>query len=152
MTDPAAGLPGFRERWPWRGGDLQTVRNILTPPRVRLDDVATRTLTFPMDDGTGDILNGELHEPEETGRPLVVLIHGLTGCFDSEYIRVSARFWLGRGHPVLRVNLRAAGTDQCALPGAVLRRSDAGSGGAVRGVAGGDAGPRDSHYRLFARR
>ena len=102
-------LPDFRERWPWRGGDLQTVRNILLPPRVRFDGAATRTLIFPMDDGTGDILNGALHEPLEGSAPLIVLIHGLTGCFDSEYIRVSARYWLGRGHPVLRVNLRAAG-------------------------------------------
>lgn len=62
-----------------------------------------------MADGTGDILNGELHGPTGPGKPLVVLIHGLTGCFDSEYIRASAAWWLDLGYPVLRVNLRAAG-------------------------------------------
>jgi len=39
----------------------------------------------------------------------VVLIHGLTGCEDSVYMIASARFWLGRGHAVLRLNLRGAG-------------------------------------------
>ena len=112
MTDqpqPSPGLPAFRERWPWRGGDLQTIRNVLRPPQVDFSQVSTRTLTFPMADGTGDILNGELHEPAQTSKPLVVLIHGLTGCFDSDYIRASAAYWLGQGYPALRVNLRAAG-------------------------------------------
>ena len=39
----------------------------------------------------------------------MVLIHGLTGCEDSLYIRTSARHLLGLGWPVLRLNLRGAG-------------------------------------------
>ena len=46
---------------------------------------------------------------DQSRRPLIVLIHGLTGCQDSDYILNSARFWLDREHPVLRLNLRGAG-------------------------------------------
>jgi hypothetical protein len=38
----------------------------------------------------------------------VVLIHGLSGCEDSIYVRASARFWLSLGYPVLRLNLRGS--------------------------------------------
>jgi predicted alpha/beta-fold hydrolase len=108
VTDDAS-LPAFRERWPWRGGDLQTIRNLIRQPAVDFG-ADTRTLTFPMADGTGDILNGVLHEGKDRAKPLVVLIHGLTGCFDSEYIRASAGWWLSCGFSALRVNLRAAGS------------------------------------------
>jgi predicted alpha/beta-fold hydrolase len=39
----------------------------------------------------------------------VVLVHGLSGSEDSVYMQLSARHWLARGHPVLRLNLRGAG-------------------------------------------
>lgn len=39
----------------------------------------------------------------------MVLVHGLTGCEDSAYIRASAARLLGARHPVLRLNLRGAG-------------------------------------------
>jgi predicted alpha/beta-fold hydrolase len=38
-----------------------------------------------------------------------LVIHGLTGCEDSFYVRRSAVELLRRGHPVARVNLRGAG-------------------------------------------
>jgi predicted alpha/beta-fold hydrolase len=41
--------------------------------------------------------------------PLIVLIHGLTGCEDSTYVRRAAHFHLLRGRTVLRLNLRGAG-------------------------------------------
>ena len=101
-------FPGFAPRFPWWGADLQTVRNALfAPPRL---DGAGEALAFPTGDGTGDALSGRLHRPRApSGRPLAVLIHGLTGCADSAYVRASAAFFLARGHPVLRLNLRGAG-------------------------------------------
>jgi uncharacterized protein len=42
-------------------------------------------------------------------RPLVVLIHGLTGFEDSFYLRNTASHLLERGFPVVRLNLRGAG-------------------------------------------
>lgn len=42
-------------------------------------------------------------------RPLVILIHGLTGCQDSLYMLCSAALFLTAGYPVLRLSLRGAG-------------------------------------------
>lgn len=104
----AGEFPEFAPRFPWWGGDLQTVRNALFAP-PRLAD-AGEALEFPMADRTGDALSGRLHLPRErSARPLAVLIHGLTGCADSAYVRASAAFFLARGHPALRLNLRGAG-------------------------------------------
>lgn len=104
-----AGTAPFRPRFPWLTGDLQTVRNMIVRPRPGFADAPAERLIFPMDDGTGDSLLGELHAPRRPARPLVVLIHGLTGCAESFYVLASARALLDRGFPVLRLNLRGAG-------------------------------------------
>ena len=68
-------------------------------------------ICFPMADRTGDILLGMLDRPAEriAGRPLAILVHGLTGCEDSVYILSAARHLLDLGYPVLRLNVRGAG-------------------------------------------
>ena len=105
--------PTFAARAPWWGGDLQTVRNALLP-RPRLPGGAGERLEFPTSDGAGDRLLARFHKGDP-GRPLALLIHGLTGCEDSVYVRASAAHLLDRGHPVLRLNLRGAGPsrDSC---------------------------------------
>lgn len=103
-------LPAFRPRAPWLGADLQTLRNYVRRPRPSLTAFRSERLRLPMADGMGDVLVATLSRPAASHRrPLVLLIHGLTGCEDSVYMRASARFWLKRGHPVLRLNLRGAG-------------------------------------------
>ena len=63
-----------------------------------------------MSDESGDRLVARLQSPfDGLRRPMVVLIHGLTGCEDSQYMRTSARHFLGLGYRVLRLNLRGAG-------------------------------------------
>jgi len=108
---PARAYPRFLARPPWWGGDLQTIRNYLRQPTIALDPYPAEPLEFPMADGSGDTLVATLNRPlaPESPRPLVILIHGLTGCEASTYMRASARHLLGRGHPVLRLNLRGAG-------------------------------------------
>ncbi|MGE5767345.1 MAG: YheT family hydrolase [Bacteroidota bacterium] len=103
--DPAA----FRPRFPWLGGDLQTLRNVLRRPRHDLAPWPAERLVLPLRDGSGDRLVGSLHRSGKGAPGLVVLLHGLTGCEDSLYIRASAAFWLRRGRDVLRLNLRGAG-------------------------------------------
>jgi predicted alpha/beta-fold hydrolase len=103
-------VPRFVPKLPWLGGDLQTVRNFLRPPGDILAPWPGERMTFAMKDETGDELTGLLHRPsEERGRPLVLLLHGLTGSEESSYLRVSARELLQEGYPVLRLNWRGAG-------------------------------------------
>jgi predicted alpha/beta-fold hydrolase len=106
-------MPPFRSRAPWWGGDLQTMRNTLTPLKPSLGAFRSERLRLPMADGMGDVLVASLSHPAAAAaRPLVVLIHGLAGSEDSVYMRASARFWLRRGHAVLRLNLRGAGASR----------------------------------------
>ncbi len=103
-------FPAFKAAFPWIGGDLQTIKNTISwsPPRFALERQSR--LTFPMNDGTGDELQGLLDEPQETTNlPLLVLVHGLTGCEESRNIMTSAWHYLSEGFPVLRLNLRGAG-------------------------------------------
>jgi predicted alpha/beta-fold hydrolase len=101
-------FPPFRPRPPWLGPDLQTVRNYLRRPVSDLSAFAAERLDFPMADG--DRLLGELNVPDDPQtKPLIVLVHGLTGCATGTYMLVSARHLLGQGYPVLRLNLRGAG-------------------------------------------
>lgn len=106
----AADPPRFRPRFPWMNGDLQTLRNMIVRPRPSFADAPSRRLVFAMEDGTGDALLGELHQPKRAdARPLAVLVHGLTGCSESFYVLSTARHLLDLGIPVLRLNLRGAG-------------------------------------------
>ena len=106
----ALAFAPFRARAPWWGADLQTVRNYLRP-HAPLDGHAEERLVLPLGDGTGDRLSAALNRPAApiAGRPLVILIHGLTGDEMSVYMRRSAGHLLAQGYPVLRINLRGAG-------------------------------------------
>ena len=106
----APPFPAFRPAFPWIGGDLQTVKNTLhwTAPHF-VPERQTR-LALPLNDGSGDALLGLLDRPPaDTGLPLLILIHGLTGCEASRNIMTSASHFVSTGFPVLRLNLRGAG-------------------------------------------
>lgn len=101
-------LPPFRPRLPWLGGDLQTVRNMLLRVSPDLSPWPAERLYLAMADG--DRLWASLHRPEVgRGRPLAVLVHGLSGSEESIHVRATARHLLQRGFPVVRLNLRGAG-------------------------------------------
>lgn len=103
-------LPPFRPLPLWRGGDLQTLRNWIRPPKDDLDRWPGEGHVITCNDGSGDRLIAKLHHPAQAGkRPLVLLVHGLSGSEDSYYIRVSASHLLAAGYPVMRLNLRGAG-------------------------------------------
>lgn len=109
MVSPG-DFPSFRQRWPWIGGDLQTLRNFLLRSTADLSRWPSQRLHLPLGDGSGDQLAAMLHRPESDGaKPLALLIHGLTGCEDSRHIRASAAALLAQGYPVVRLNLRGAG-------------------------------------------
>jgi uncharacterized protein len=103
----------FRPRFPWRGRDAQTLRNFFNGPRPSIRDRSDERLTFIMPDsdgGEGDRLTGALSRPNErrAGRPLIILIHGLSGCEESAYMLESAQYFRAIGYPVLRLNLRGS--------------------------------------------
>lgn len=109
-TAAASHCPAFRPRLPWIGADLQTLRDVLIPGDDPYMPHHSRSLEFPMPDGSGDRLSGILEQPgTPRGRPLAVLVHGLTGCSESRYLRRAAGRLLAAGFPVLRLNLRGAG-------------------------------------------
>jgi predicted alpha/beta-fold hydrolase len=102
----AASFPAFVPRPPWLTADLQTLRNFLRRTWYDLAPWPETRLELAMADG--DRLLGHLHTPERA-RATVVLIHGLTGCADSTYVRATAHHLLSAGYAVLRLNLRGAG-------------------------------------------
>lgn len=102
--------PGFSPRRPWWGGDLQTLRNYALQARNALPLQNGERLIVPLEDGTGDHMVAALNRPANAGnRPLVVLVHGISGSENSCYMTVAATFFLARNYPVLRVNQRGAG-------------------------------------------
>lgn len=105
-------FPGFKAGAPWWGGHLQTIAGALPTASPRdLDRYPGKRLFAPVLDGTGDTMVAMLHRPisSDTGRCLVLLIHGVSGSEDSSYILRSAIYFLNLGYPVLRANLRGAG-------------------------------------------
>ena len=110
IVRPEVAFPEFHPRLPWWSGDLQTCRNHLAGRPVNLAEFESRRLQLPTSDGSGDYQQAVLSLP--TGgaiRPLLLLLHGLSGSEDSYYLRASARYFLNHGYPVLRINLRGAG-------------------------------------------
>jgi predicted alpha/beta-fold hydrolase len=106
----ALAVPPFRQRFPWLGADLQTIRNLVAPSHPGPPGDGERLL-LPI--SGGDRLAARLDRPEDDGRrPLVVLVHGLTGSEASINVRAAAGRLHAEGWPVLRLNLRGAGPSQ----------------------------------------
>jgi predicted alpha/beta-fold hydrolase len=112
-------LPPFRPRFPWWGGDLQTLASFMRPPRKDLAPHTSERLTVDLRDGTGDRLACTLDHPSvpAEGKPLTILVHGLTGSQESSYMISMARRLLDAGERVLRLNLRGAGPSRATCGG-----------------------------------
>ena len=95
----------FEERAPWIGPDLQTLRNFLLPqPRIETTSISIK---LPMSDG--DILVASLNmSADPPKRPLIILVHGLTGSENSVNIISAANYLVQKSWRVLRLNLRGA--------------------------------------------
>ncbi|MDJ0683310.1 MAG: alpha/beta fold hydrolase [Alphaproteobacteria bacterium] len=100
---------GFDPAWPWLTGDLQTIRNAVVHNLFKrpVPAVQSERIELPTAGGA-DRLVGALSEGVE-GWPLAVLVHGLTGCSESIYLRRTGQELSQAGYPVLRLNLRGAG-------------------------------------------
>ena len=107
------GMPSFRQRLPWLGGDLQTLRDTLRPVRLPSDrgeaiEIAVPALPSGMA-GSGHLL-ALFDRPQNTrqARGLVLLLHGLGGSSRREGLRRMACALQTAGFAVLRLNLRGA--------------------------------------------
>ena len=102
-------LPQFRPRAPWLSSDLQTMRNYFVRPFGGVPpNLEGERLYLEMRDGSGDRLAATLNQ-NVAAAPLVVLIHGITGCETSSHMIITSRYLHGLGYAVLRLNLRGAG-------------------------------------------
>ena len=103
-------FPAFKAAFPWYGGDLQTIKNNLVWGAPNFPPERQTRVALPVNDGSGDVLLGLLDRPAQpTHLPLLILIHGLTGCEGSRNIMMSAAHFVSQGFTVLRLNLRGAG-------------------------------------------
>ncbi len=100
----------FKEKPPWWGGDLQTIRNFLCAGNTTLPG-NSKSFLIPTTDGSGDEITATLDMPDTPIiGPLIILIHGLTGSEDSAYMLATSQYHLKQGRQVLRLNLRGAGS------------------------------------------
>ena len=114
---PDLKLPPFTQRFPWWGGDLQTIATALIDAPSSLAPGTSERLRFVLNDG--DTMLAMLDRPAtpQAGRPLVLLIHGVPGSEDSPYMRRMSGYLLGEGYRVLRLNMRGAGPSRTTCGG-----------------------------------
>ena len=110
-------LPPYKTR-PWLfSGRLQTAAVPLAKVRRLHREFASRRLIVPLDDGSGDRTDVYHYwppgqQPWRSGRPVVLLVHGLGGHSHSAYVTCSAAALLDAGYEVLMPNFRGAGTSR----------------------------------------
>jgi predicted alpha/beta-fold hydrolase len=107
-------LPDFRERFPWVGPDLQTLRDTLRGSSFKETPVATLAFALP----EGGRLVARQHFPG-AAPPLgiVIVVHGLGGGSDAQGPLRLARALGTHGFAVIRLNLRGAGPGRDLAPG-----------------------------------
>ena len=114
VAETAIKPVAFRPRAPWIGPDLQTIRNFIVTETVGHDRIApvSERVLIDCNDGSGDRLIAELSRADAadvSNKPLIIIVHGLTGCAGSSYVLRTARYFLSLGYNAVRLNLRGAG-------------------------------------------
>ncbi|MDP1964202.1 MAG: alpha/beta fold hydrolase [Reyranella sp.] len=110
-------LPPFTQRFPWWGGDLQTIATVMIDVPSSLAPGSSERLSFTLKDG--DTMLAMLDRPAtpQAGKPLVLLIHGVPGSETSPYMVRMSGYLLDKGYPVLRLNMRGAGPSRATCGG-----------------------------------
>ena len=105
------GVSSFQQRFPWFGGDLQTLRDTLRTVDLP-DETGRRVLVDVPALPTGAAQSGQLlallDQPDREPRGLVLLLHGLGGSSAREGLRRMGLRLQSAGFAVLRLNLRGA--------------------------------------------
>lgn len=105
------GIASFEQRWPWIGGDLQTLRDTLRPVQLPPESGEPIEVDVPAL-ASGAAAAGQLlallDRPLSAPRAVVLLLHGLGGSSAREGLRRMGLALQGAGFAVLRLNLRGA--------------------------------------------
>jgi uncharacterized protein len=96
----------FRPHPLLRGAHVQTLAASLLRPLPPLD-LRIERLELP----DGDFVDLGWCGEQHAGGPIAVLVHGLTGGFESKYLRATARRLIGRGFRCVVLQLRGAGPE-----------------------------------------
>ena len=105
------GVPSFEQRWPWVGGDLQTLRDTLREVDLPHDQgvpIEIPVPALPSGAAAAGSLLALLDQPKGEPRGLVLLLHGLGGSSSREGLRRMGVALQAAGFAVLRLNLRGA--------------------------------------------
>lgn len=110
-------LPPFTQRFPWWGGDLQTLATALIDVPSSLAPGTSERLRVTLNDG--DTMLAMLDRPvkPQAGKPLVLLIHGVPGSETAPYMLRMSGYLLDKGYRVLRLNMRGAGPSRATCGG-----------------------------------
>ena len=104
------GVSPFQQRFPWWGGDLQTLRDTLRPVDLPIDQGQPLEIEVPAlksgAAGSGALL-AFLDCPPEP-KAVVVILHGLGGSSRREGVRRLGVALESQGFAVLRLNMRGA--------------------------------------------
>ncbi|MFM7169321.1 MAG: YheT family hydrolase [Cyanobium sp.] len=113
-------LAPFRQRFPWLGPDLQTLRNTLRAAKPQPETGQTLEFQLP----TGGRLLARLDFPGLGAPPrgLIVVVHGMGGCSDDGSQRRLGRALNREGFASLRLNLRGAGPGRTLAKGTYAAR------------------------------
>ena len=105
------GVVPYRERFPWLGGDLQTLRDTFRPDPLPPDQGGPVLVDVPAlasgRAGAGQLL-ALLDQPVGEPRGLVLMLHGLGGSSSREGLRRMGVALQTSGFAVLRLNMRGA--------------------------------------------
>ena len=105
------GVLPFQQRWPWIGGDLQTLRDTIRPVQFPPDQGQPVQIDVPaLTSGAAEAgqLLALLDVPSGPPLGLVLLLHGLGGSSSREGLRRMGLALQVAGFAVLRLNLRGA--------------------------------------------
>ncbi len=111
---PAPPPPLSRQRLPWWGPDLQTLRDTIRPQRLPEDLASSITIDL----GGGEALLARYDcppGPRLVG--LVVVVPGLGGCSEGRGLRRLADHLVSTGFAVLRLNMRGGGAGRSLASG-----------------------------------
>ena len=107
------GITSFQQRFPWIGGDLQTLRDTFIDEKLSLknDEIIRIKVPSKQDkDITDEYLIAFVNRPLNTSsiKGLVLILHGLGGSSRRRGLRRMAYKLLESGFAVMRLNLRGA--------------------------------------------